>query len=136
VIVEAIETYARFNGPWLQAWNEVNAASMASARVAVGQLELASLTNRFMAQRLRAYAEHDGRIDALVRRLDKLTEQFSEDYARQLREIYASWSDVLRQDRALSQVTPLRAEQRRGDERFEGRREDRAEERRPEAAAH
>jgi hypothetical protein len=107
-------------------------------RMAFGQLELAALTSRFMTQRLRAYADYDGRIEPLVRRLDKLTEQFGEDYARELREIYSSWHEILRQDRAVSQA--VSSPSRRGDEPWDGsRREergDRADDRRPESAAH
>jgi hypothetical protein len=141
MIVEALENFARFNGPWLQAWNDTNAASIASARVAFGQLELASLTSRFMTQRFRAYADYDGRIDPLMRRLDQLTEQYGEDYARQLRQIYSAWSDLLRDDRAASQAMPLPpfgAERR--DEASNGRgdaeRGKKRGERRPENAAH
>jgi hypothetical protein len=143
MIVEAFENYAKFNGPWLQAWTDMNSAALASTRIAFGQLELAALTSRFMTQRLRAYEDYDGRIEPLVRRLDKLTEQFGEDYARELREIYSSWHEVLRQDRAVAQaVSPVgRAGDRRGDEPWEGsRREtdrgDRGDDRRPESAAH
>ncbi|RPI59130.1 MAG: hypothetical protein EHM50_09705, partial [Lysobacterales bacterium] len=107
MIVEAMENFARFNGPWLQAWNDVNAASVASTRIAFGQFELATLTSRFLTQRIRAYADYDGRIEPLVRRLDQLTEQYGEDYARELRQIYSAWSDLLRQDRAASQAMPM-----------------------------
>ena len=106
MIVETLENFARFNGPWLQAWNDMNAASTATARIAFGQIELATLTSRFMTQRMRAYADYDGRIEPLVRRLDELTEQFGEDYTRELRQIYSAWSDVLREDRAVSQTVP------------------------------
>ena len=84
------ENYGRFNGPWLQFWNDANAASLRTARIAFGQLELAALTGRFMTQRMRAYAESEGRAESLAQRLDKITEQFGEDYAKQLREIYSS----------------------------------------------
>jgi hypothetical protein len=146
MIVEALENSARLNGPWLQAWNDTNAASITSARVAFGQLELAALTSRFMTQRFRAYADYDGRIDPLVRRLDQLTEQYGEDYARQLRQIYSAWSDLLYADRAASQAMPLQgmtppprgAELR--DEPSNGRgdpeRGKKRGERRPENAAH
>lgn len=77
-------------------WNDASAASIKSARIGVGQFELAALTARFMTQRIRAYAEYDGQIEHLVRRLDETTKQYSEDYAPQLREIYSSWSDLLR----------------------------------------
>ena len=93
---EALDSYARFKGPWLQAWNDTNAASITRARMAVGQLELAVLTARFMALRVRAYADYDGRVEPLVRRLEKLTEQYGEDYTRELRQIYSAWSDSLR----------------------------------------
>ena len=144
MIVEAFENYARFNGPWLQGWTDMNSAAVASARMAFGQLELAALTSRFMTQRMRAYADYDGRIEALVRRLDKLTEQFGEDYARELREIYSSWHEVLRQDRAATQAVSAgcRGGERRGDEPWDGgRREvergDRVvDDRRSESAAH
>ena len=143
MIVEAFENYARFNGPWLQGWTDMNSAAVASARMAFGQLELAALTSRFMTQRMRAYADFDGRIEPLVRRLDKLTEQFGEDYAREVRDIYSSWHEVLRQDRAATQAVSAgsRGGERRGDEAWDGgRREaergDRADERRSESAAH
>jgi hypothetical protein len=137
MIAEAFENYARLNGAWLQAWSDANAASITGARVAFGQLELAALTSRFMTQRVRAYADYDGRIEPLVRRLDQLTEQYGEDYARELREIYSAWSDLLRQDRTASQTLPLarRGEQRR-DESWDGRGDAERAERRPEAAAH
>jgi hypothetical protein len=125
MIVEAMESYAKFNGPWLQAWSDANAAATASARIAFGQLELATLTSRFMTQRIRAYADYDGRLEPLVRRLDQLTEQYGEDYARELRQIYSAWSDLLREDRAVSQAMPsplrgadprdLRADAERGE---------------------
>ena len=145
MIVEAMENYARFNGQWLQAWNDANAASITSARVAFGQLELATLTSRFMTQRVRAYADYNGHIEPLVRRLDQLTEQYGEDYARQLRQIYSAWSDLLREDRAASQAVqmPLRgAEQRdetaagKGDAERGEKRGDKRAERRAENAAH
>jgi hypothetical protein len=142
MIVEAFENYAKFNGPWLQAWTDANSAAVASVRMAFGQLELAALTSRFMTQRLRAYADYDGRIEPLVRRLDKLTEQFGEDYARELREIYSSWHEILRQDRAATQaVSSIKPGERRGDESWDGsRREaergDRTDDRRPDSAAH
>ena len=145
MIVEAMENFTRFNGQWLQAWNDANAASITSARVAFGQLELATLTSRFMTQRVRAYADYDGHIEPLVRRLDQLTEQFGEDYARQLREIYSAWSDLLREDRAASQAaqTPPRgAEQRddmapvKGDAERGEKRGDKRAERRAESASH
>lgn len=107
MIVEAMENFARLNGPWLQAWNDVNAASVANARIAFGQIELATVTSRFMTQRIRAYADYDGRIEPLVRRLDQLTEQYGEEYTRELRQIYSAWSDLLRQDREVSQAMPM-----------------------------
>jgi|SRR5688572_13265412 hypothetical protein len=106
MIVEAFESYAKASGRWLQAWNGANAASIASVRVAFGRWELATLTARFMTERVRAYADYDGRIEPLVRRLDKLTEEYCDDYARELRRIYAAWSEVLRNDRALSPASP------------------------------
>jgi len=140
-----MENYARFNGQWAQAWNDANAASIASARVAFGQLELAALTSRFMTQRVQAYADYNGHIEPLVRRLDQLTEQYGEDYAVQLRQIYSAWSDLLREDRAASQVvqTPLRGAEQRDEtaggkadaERVEKRAEKRGE-RRTETPAH
>ena len=142
MIVEAFENYARFNGPWLQAWTDLNSAAIAGARMSFGQWELAALTSRFVTQRMRAYADHDGRIEPLIRRLDKLTEQFGEDYARELREMHSSWHEVLRQDRAATQaVSPIRGGDRRADEPWDaGRREaeraDRVDDRRAESAAH
>jgi hypothetical protein len=133
MIVEAFENYTRFNGPWLQGWADMNSAAIASTRIAFGQLELAALTSRFMAQRMRAYADSDGRVEPLVQRLDKLTEQFGLDYARQLRDIYSSWNEVLRQDSAATQAlsSPSRGAEHRGDEprnggRREAKRSDRA----------
>ena len=143
MIVEAFENYARFNSPWLQACNDVNSAAFAGARIAFGQVELAALTSRFMTQRLRAYADYDGHTELLVRRLDKITEQFGEDYARELREIYSSWHEVLRRDRDATQAmsSQSRGAERRGDESWDGgkrepERRDRTEDRRPESAAH
>jgi hypothetical protein len=145
MIAEAFESYARFNGPWLQAWSDMNSAAFASARIAFGQLELTALTSRFMTQRLRAYADYDGRIEPLVRRLDKITEQFGEDYARELREIYSSWHEVLRQDRAATQAVSSTRPGDRRDESWDGVRRDaergdradeRERERRSESAAH
>ena len=128
MIVEAMENFARFNGPWLQAWNDMNAASVASTRIAFGQFELATVTSRFLTQRIRAYADYDGRIEPLVRRLDQLTEQYGEDYARELRQIYSAWSDLLRQDRAASQVmpVPLALGGERRDQAWNGRNDERA----------
>ena len=94
--VETFENYARSSSPWLQAWNDANAASITRARIAVGQLELALLTARFITLRARAYADYEGRIEPLVRRLEKLTEQYGEDYTRELRQIYSASSDALR----------------------------------------
>ena len=84
------ENQGRVDGPWLQFWNDANAASLSTARIAFGQLKLAALTGRFMTQRMRAYAESEGRAESLAQRLDKITEQFGEDYAKQLREVYSS----------------------------------------------
>lgn len=131
MIVEALESYAKLTNPWLQAWNAVNAISVSTTRVAVGQLELAALTTRFMNQRLSAYASFDGRVEPLVRRLDKLTEQYTDSYASQVRAIYSSWSDVLREDRPLTDAVsfPADVEEQRRDERWDGKREPRREER-------
>ena len=133
MIVEAFENYTRFNGPWLQGWADMNSAAIASTRIAFGQLELAALASRFMTQRMRAYADFDGRVEPLVQRLDKLTEQFGADYARQLREIYSSWNEVLRRDSAATQAmsSPSRGGEQRADEprngsRREAKRTDRA----------
>jgi hypothetical protein len=139
MIVEAFESYARFNAPWLQAWNDLNSAAFAGARIAFGQMELTALTSRFMTQRLAAYADYDGRIEPLVQRLDKLTEEFGEDYARELREVYSSWHEVLRQDRAATQTmsSPSRGGDPRADEpRDSGKREAKRGDRAAERAAH
>jgi hypothetical protein len=143
MIVEAFENYARFNGPWLQGWTDLNSAAIASARMTFGQWELAALTSRFVTQRMRAYADYDDGIEPLIRRLDKLTEQFGEDYARELREMYSSWHEVLRQDRAATQAvsSQSRGGERRADEprdarRREAERADRVDDRRAESAAH
>jgi hypothetical protein len=130
MIVEAMENFARLNGPWLQAWNDANAASVASTRIAFGQLELATVTSRFMTQRIRAYADYDGRIEPLVRRLDELTEQYGEEYARELRQIFSAWSELLRHDRAASQAMPMPVPVPRGagsrDQAWNGMGEERA----------
>ncbi|HSC17072.1 MAG TPA: hypothetical protein VLI71_18220 [Gammaproteobacteria bacterium] len=139
MIAEAFENYARFNVPWLQGWTDMNSAAIAGARIAFGQLELAALTSRFMTQRLRAYADYDGRIEPLVQRLDKLTEQFGEDYSRELRAIYSSWHEVLLQDRAATQAmsSPSRGGEPRADEpRDPGKREPKRGDRAAERAAH
>ena len=140
MIIEGLENYAKLANPWLQAWNAVNAISINTTRIAVGQLELAALTTRFMTQRLAAYASFDGRVEPLVRRLDKLTEQYTDSYASQVRGIYSSWSDVLREDRPLTDAVsfPVDGDEQRRDERWDGKREARREERpeqRREAAA-
>ncbi|HUQ52897.1 MAG TPA: hypothetical protein VM692_11795 [Gammaproteobacteria bacterium] len=120
MIVEGLETYARVSGPWLQAWNAANAMNVSATRIAIGQVELAALTTRFMNDRLAAYASFDGHVEPLVRRLDRLTEQFADNYATQVRTIYSSWADVLRDDRPLTDAVGRAAE--RTDERFEGAR--------------
>jgi hypothetical protein len=141
MIVEALESYAKVTNPWLQAWDAANAMSISVTRIAVGQMELARLTTRFMNQRLSAYEGFDGRVEPLVQRLAKLTEQFGDEYAAQVRAIYSSWSDVLREDRPLTEVAGLpidRVEQRR-DERKEGKGEPRRDEKsaqRRETSAH
>jgi hypothetical protein len=136
MIVEAFETYAKSNGRWLQTWSHASAASIASMRIAFGQWELATLTARFMTERVRAYADHDGRIEPLVRRLDRLTEEYGEDYARELRRIYAAWSELLRSDRALTPAPPAASEGRNEstDANGEFTRGDRAGERRADVA--
>ena len=111
MIVEALESYAKTNGRWLQTWSHAHAASIASMRIAFSQWELATLTARFMMERVRAYADHGG-IEPLVRRLDRLTEEYGDDYARELRRIYAAWSELLRNDRALTPVSPPASEGR------------------------
>jgi hypothetical protein len=84
-----------------------------------------------MNQRLSAYASFDGRVEPLVRRLDKLTEQYTDNYASQVRAIYSSWSDVLREDRPLTDAVsfPADGDEQRRDERWDGKREPRREER-------
>ena len=136
MIVEVLESYASLNGRWLQSWNDANAASIASVRIAFGQWELATLTARFMTARVSAYADYDGRIELLVRRLDKLTEEYGDDYARELRRIYSAWADLSRNDRALTPVLPLAAEVRSEspDANGEFARSDRAGERRADIA--
>jgi hypothetical protein len=142
MIVEAMENYAKLTNPWLQGWNAVNAMNISNTRIAVGQMELAALTTRFMNQRLAAYASFDGRVEPLVRRLDKLTEQYTDTYASQVRSIYSSWSDVLREDRPLTDAVsfPADGDEQRRDERWdakrEGRREERPEPRRDTVAPH
>ena len=139
MIMEGLENYARVNGPWLHAWNAFNVMNANTMRVAVGQIELAALSARFMNERMCAYATFDGRVEPLVRRLENLTDQFADAYSAQIRTIYASWSDILREDRPLADVmstTPERADERkeakasearpgrtRGDEKAEQRRE-------------
>jgi hypothetical protein len=143
MIVEGLETYANVTGPWLQACNAVNAMNVSATRIAVGQLELAALTTRFMNQRLATYATFDGRVEPLVSRLETLTEQYADSYAAQVRAIYSSWSDILGEDRPLTEAvttSPERADERRderkdGSAKRESRREERAEQRR-EAPAH
>ena len=88
--IQTPENQGRVDGPWLQFWNDANAVSLSTARIAFGQLKLAALTGRFMTQRMRAYADSEGRAESLAQRLDKITEQFGEDYAKQLREVYSS----------------------------------------------
>ena len=119
MIVGEQENYAKTTGPWQQAWNAANAMSISATRIALGQMELAALTARFMNQRLSAYASFDGRVEPLVRRLDKLTEQYADRYAAQLRAVYSSWADALREDRPLTEAVPLSPgrEEPRGDER-------------------
>jgi hypothetical protein len=135
MIAESLETYAKFNAPWLRAWNDANAASIASVRIAFGQWGLAARTARFMTERVRAYADYDGRLEPLVGRLDRLTEEYGQDYAREISQIYAAWSDLLRRDRALTPSMPLPDAQRRGEEgNGESKRGKRAAERRAEAA--
>ena len=138
MILEGLESYARANGIWLQAWNAANAMNTSAIRIAVGQMELAALGARFMNERLCAYASFDGHVEPLVRRLEKLTDQYSESYAAQLRTVYASWSDLLREDRPLTEAVSMTAD--RDDERPEGKRdvrprEEKAEQRRREPAA-
>jgi hypothetical protein len=142
MILEALEGYAKMSNPWLQAWNATNAMSISATRIAIGQIELAALTTRFLNERLAAYATFDGRVEPLVQRLDKLTQQFGEEYAAQVRTIYSSWSDVLREDRPLTEAVTLTADvemERRREERHEtkaeGRRDEKAVQKR-EAAAH
>jgi hypothetical protein len=136
MIIEAFESYAKLNGRWLETWSHANAASIASMRIAFGQWELATLAARFMTERVRAYAEHDGRIEPLVRRLDSLTEGYGDDHARELRRIYAAWSELLRNDRALTPVSPPTSEGRNesADANGEFTRSDRAGERRGDVA--
>jgi hypothetical protein len=109
MIVEALESYAKSNGP---------------------------LTARFMTERVCAYADHDGRIEALVRRLDSLTEEYGDDYAHELRRTYAAWSELLRSDRALTPVSPPASEGRNEptDANGEFTRSDQAGERRADVA--
>ena len=142
MIVEALESYAKVTSPWLQAWNAANAMSISATRITVGQMELAGLTTRFLNQRLSAYASFDGRVEPLVRRLDRLTEQYAESYAAQVRALYSSWADILIEDRPLTEAVSLAGDREEGrrDERWdgkgEGRREERPEQRRDTAAAH
>src|SRR5688500_3600452 len=98
MIVEESESYANATGPWQQAWNAANAMSINATRITVGQMGLAALTTQFMNQRLSAYASFDGQVEPLVRRLDELTEQYADHYAAQVRAVYSSWSDVVRED--------------------------------------
>ncbi len=60
---------------------------IAATRIAVKQMELVALTTRFMNQRLTAYASFDGRVEPLVRRLEKLTEEYADHYAAQVRAV-------------------------------------------------
>ena len=93
--------------PWQQAWNAANAMSVSATRMAVGQMELAALTAQFMNQRLTAYASFDGRVEPLVRRLDKLTEQYADHYAAQVRSVYSWWPEVLREGGSSTDAAPL-----------------------------
>ena len=106
-MVEELKNAAKATAPWQQAWNAANAMSISATRMAVGQMELAALTARFMNQRLSAYASFDGRVEPLVRRLDKLTEQYADHYAAQVRSVYSWWPDVLREDRPLTEGVSL-----------------------------
>ena len=96
--VEEMESNAKATGPWQQAWKAANAMTVNATRIAVGQMELAALTSQFMNQRLSAYASFDGEVEPLVQRLDKLTEEYADHYAAQVRVVYSSWTDILRED--------------------------------------
>jgi hypothetical protein len=114
--VEELESYGTAAGPWQQALSAANAMSINATRIAVGQMHLAALTTRFMNQRLSAYASFDGHVEPLVQRLDKLTEQYADDYAAQVRSVYSSWGDLLREGRPLTEVaspSPDREQPRR-----------------------
>jgi hypothetical protein len=98
MIVGELASNAKATDPWQQAWNAANAMSVNATRIAVGQMGLAALTTQFMNQRLTAYASFDGNVEPLVRRLDKLTEEYADHYAAQVRAVYTSWADVVRED--------------------------------------
>jgi hypothetical protein len=132
MIVEALESYAKMTNPWLQALSAANAMSISATRIAVGQMELAALSTRFINERLCAYAGFDGGVEPLVQRLEKLTDQYSENYAAQLKTIYAPWSDFLREDRPLAEVVSMTADRDDAKEAKEGKRQGGPREVRPE----
>jgi hypothetical protein len=98
MIVEEVKNSVKATDPWQQAWNAATAMNISATRIVFKQMELAALTTQFMNQRLSAYASFDGHVEPLVRRLDKLTEEYADLYAAQVRAVYSSWTDVLRED--------------------------------------
>ena len=107
MIVGELASNAKATDPWQQAWNAANAMSINATRIVVGQMGLAALTTQFMNQRLSAYASFDGHVEPLVRRLDKLTEEYADHYAAQVRAVYTTWADVLREDPLTKPVSLL-----------------------------
>ena len=142
MIVEALESYAKVTDPWLQAWNATNAMAISATRIAVGQMELAALTTRFMNQRLAAYASFDGRVEPFVQRLDKLTEQYGGRVCRSgSRDLFvvvghpARGPAADRGGRADGRRRDGTAPRSRAEAKVDGRRDEKAAQKR-EAAAH
>ena len=118
MIIQALENYARSLGPWMSSYQR---AAADFTRFSNQQTELAIETNRFLTDRLCAFAQYGGNVDALAQKLDELTTRYTAAYADRVKEMSSVWANMLREDRNIDELTavvvePLAEQQAQGEQ--------------------
>jgi hypothetical protein len=102
MIIQALENYARSLGPWMSSYQRATADF---TRFSNQQTELAIETNRFLTDRLCAFAQYGGNVDSLAQKLEELTGKYTAVYADRVKEMSSVWADMLREDRNVDELT-------------------------------
>ena len=91
MIAQMIRQTAGFYAPMLDTWQNV---ARLQSRLVCNQLETASETMQFAADRLRAYATNDD-IEGLNRQLEQLTARYGQSFVDRLKETQSMWGEML-----------------------------------------